>query len=154
MVLRAILLFTLTALIASSAYGCRCVLRNLAEIFEDENVATIALVRRAEPSRPFPDVINQGQPITWKLKLRSVYKGDCSLKGKVIKGTSGANGALCGANPVGGSYLIGFDSGNRFNTCLLVRSFANLSTEDRRVIRKNNQCMRRRPYLYGHPARV
>lgn len=139
MVSQAILIYALVALFASSAHGCQCSPRTMEELFQNKSVATIALVSNATSLRPFPDIVNQG-PITWQLKLKSVYKGDCSLKGKTMEGKSGANNHLCGENPIGGYHIIAFDSENTFSTCLLVRSPEKFSMIDRTEIALHDEC--------------
>lgn len=143
MVLRTIPNVFLFALVVSASYACRCVPKGVPEIralFQQDSVETIALVSNAVPSRPYPDINNPNEPIDWTLKLNLVVKGDCSLQGSRLSGSSGAQGSVCGANPVGGFYWVAFNGEERFNTCLFVRKLSDMEAAENQAMFDENQC--------------
>lgn len=135
---------------APSVLSCSCLFSTLTEKFENDFFKTIGKFCYNTPSRPFPDFENQFSSIKWKLTLKTVYKGDCSLRpGTVIKGISGANGATCGVGVENGCYLIALSENNSFNLCGLASKFNSLNQATLTELAANNQCKRKYRYNWA-----
>lgn len=138
---RTFLLVALVSLAAPAVLACSCFPETLAQKLQ-RNV-TVGLFKAGNPSRPFGDIENQGDPITVPLEVEAIYKGDCTLVGTTIVGETGANSALCGATLTpGATYILGLSRGVRFNSCGLIRRVGNdgPSKEETSALQAINQC--------------
>lgn len=143
----ALLSLAFTTLLAGSASACRCKYTSLTDHFDADTYETIGVFCNGVPSRPFPDLANQVEPIEWTLQARAIYKGDCSLvpddssvDESIITVTSGAHGALCGVNLDDGCYVLGITEEGSVNSCGPTYDFENLSAAMSAELEANNQC--------------
>lgn len=141
------LLLALAALLTGIASACRCFPTTLTEHFNADTYETIGVFCDGVPSRPYPDVVNQGEPIEWTLRVRAIYKGDCTLvsqnsyaKNSIITVKSGANSALCGLDLDDGCYVLGITKRGFANSCGPTYNFETLSASTRAELDANNQC--------------
>lgn len=157
--LNALLMFALVLLCALEVRSCSCLRSTLTEKFENEYVKTIgkfcnnkATSMPAGPSLPGPSGIIRLSPferIGWKLTLKTVYKGDCSLKpGTVLAGSSAGNSAACGVSLGNGCYLMGLSERNSFNSCGLAAKFDRLDEATLTELAENNQCKGKNGYYW------
>lgn len=145
--LRFTLPFAVAAFLAGSAHACSCMRTTLTEFFNNDSYETIGVFCDAVASRPFPDIVNQGDPIEWTLRVKEIYKGNCSLASadshaevSTISVKSGANSALCGVGLGDRCSVLGITKGGYVNSCGPIYDFENLSASISAELEANNKC--------------